>query len=275
MNQEQLKRFKQQLLQEKADIEHEIEHMEELAMKVGLQDSIDELSFYDNHPADIATEVFERSKDIALRDNMHHQIAKIDDALQLVEQGTYGTCQECGKVIPEERLEAFPSATVCFTCKEKEEALIDRHPRPIEEDVISPPFGGYLHDDAPGEGDSGNLTVFDGEDSWQEVARFGTSETPQDLSTNNIRKFNEMYVDSDEDVGFTEDVDHIAYEKDIEGRIYQDFDGKDDEMNASPFPDLLQRVERGEKIYLNRSGNLVQAEDEAGHPLDTDTLPRN
>lgn len=275
MNENQLQKFKQQLLQEKADIEHEIEHMEDLAMKVGLQDSIDELSFYDNHPADIGTEVFERSKDIALRENMQNQIGKIDHALERVEQGTYGTCEKCGKTIPAERLEAFPSATSCLACKQQEEELIDRHPRPIEEDVISPPFAGYLHDDAPGEPDSQNLTVFDGEDSWQSVARYGTSETPQDLSTNNVRRFNEMYVDSDEDVGYTEDVDHIAYEKDIEGRFYQDFDGKDDEMNASPFPDLIQRVERGEEIYLDRSGDRVQAEDAEGHPVDTDTLPRN
>lgn len=223
-------KFKQGLLKQKADLHRRITNMEEGALEIPMQDSISELSMYDNHPADIGSEVFERSKDIALRDQTQKELSMIEDALQSIEKGTYGTCDNCGAEIPLERLEAMPMTTMCKKCKEADEQLIDRHPRPIEEDVISPPFGGFMHDNSEFElGDSEDDNMFDGEDTWQAVARFGTSETPQDISVHGVTDYDHMYLDADENVGTVERVEQIPYEKNVDGMNYQDFDGEDDE----------------------------------------------
>lgn len=192
-------KLKQKLLKEKEEANNLILHMEEGAMDIPIQDSISELSMYDNHPADLGSETFERSKDLALREQTEIQLAKINDALKRMEMGKYGICDSCGNEIPIERLKAMPETTMCLNCKGKEEQLRDRHPRPIEEDVIAPPYGGFTHDTSNKElGDAGDEIMFDGEDTWQAVAKYGTSETPQDLSVRGVNDYNHMYLDADE-----------------------------------------------------------------------------
>ncbi len=230
MDRKLMEQFRQRLVQERQEIRERITHMEEGALEVPIQDSISELSMYDNHPADLGTETFERSKDIALREAAQIHLAKIEDALTKIKEDAYGKCDTCGTEIPLERLEAMPATTMCIKCKEKGEQLPDRHPRPIEEDVIVPPFGGLTHDNSQFElGDAEDEIMFDGEDTWQSVARFGTSETPQDISVHGVTDFDHMYIDADENVGTVERVEQIPYEKNVDGMIYQDFDGEDDE----------------------------------------------
>lgn len=90
-------------------------------LREAMRDSISELSMYDNEPADIGSELFEREKDFALEDNVRTGIIEIDSALKRIQDGTYGTCASCGKPIPRERLEAAPEATQCIECKNNEE----------------------------------------------------------------------------------------------------------------------------------------------------------
>ena len=77
------------------------------------QDSLEELSSYDQHQADVATETFEREKDLSILDNIEGELADIEHALQRLDDGTYGTCEACGKPIGDERLEAMPAARFC------------------------------------------------------------------------------------------------------------------------------------------------------------------
>lgn len=229
MDKEMQEKFKQRLLQDKEEVEKRVTNIEEGALEIPLRDSIGELSTYDNHPADIGSETFERSKDIALRGQAEGHLDRIEDALARIEKGTYGICDTCGKEISIERLEVMPETTMCKECKEAGE-VPDRHPRPIEEDVISPPFGGFMHDNSEFElGDAEDEIMFDGEDTWQTVARYGTSETPQDISVHGVTDYDHMYIDADENVGTVERVEQIPYEKNVDGMIYQDFDGEDDE----------------------------------------------
>jgi YteA family regulatory protein len=78
-------------------------------------------SVYDNHLADTATETYDRELDYTLEENSEHVLAEIDAALQRIEDGTYGTCTNCGKPIPPERLEARPYATLCIDCQRDRE----------------------------------------------------------------------------------------------------------------------------------------------------------
>lgn len=71
----------------------------------------------DQHPADTATETFDRELAVTLEDNAESVLAAIDGALARIEQGTYGTCVRCGKPVAEERLDALPYAELCIDCK--------------------------------------------------------------------------------------------------------------------------------------------------------------
>jgi DnaK suppressor protein len=71
----------------------------------------------DNHLADIATSTYDRELDSTLEGAEGVHLAHIDAALTRIEDGTYGSCENCGKPISPERLEAMPWATLCIDCK--------------------------------------------------------------------------------------------------------------------------------------------------------------
>ena len=73
-------------------------------------DAIQELSDYGNHPADIGTEQFEQERDAGLENAHRNQLREIKDALERIENKTYGISELSQKPIPEERLEAMPTA---------------------------------------------------------------------------------------------------------------------------------------------------------------------
>jgi RNA polymerase-binding protein DksA len=64
-----------------------------------------------------ASQVFEQQRDLALRDHNQQHLAEVEAALQRLDDGTYGTCVECGHPIASERLEALPWASHCIGCQ--------------------------------------------------------------------------------------------------------------------------------------------------------------
>jgi DnaK suppressor protein len=75
----------------------------------------------DNHPADTATETLERELDYTLEENSEHVLEEIDQALQRIEAGTFGSCRTCRRPIDPRRLEALPWATQCIDCRRRDE----------------------------------------------------------------------------------------------------------------------------------------------------------
>jgi RNA polymerase-binding protein DksA len=75
----------------------------------------------DQHLADHASEMIDREVDESLEENAEQLVRDIDRALEKIDDGTYGTCERCGREIPEERLDAVPYATLCVACKALEE----------------------------------------------------------------------------------------------------------------------------------------------------------
>ena len=75
----------------------------------------------DNHLAETATATLDREIDYTLEENSGQVLTEIDAALQRIEDGTYGTCTNCGQEIPSERLEAYPWASLCIDCKRQSE----------------------------------------------------------------------------------------------------------------------------------------------------------
>jgi RNA polymerase-binding transcription factor DksA len=73
-------------------------------------DQVGELTHYDQHPADQASETFEREKDLAILEGLEGELAEIEAALQRIDEGTYGIDEVTGEPIDPERLEAYPIA---------------------------------------------------------------------------------------------------------------------------------------------------------------------
>jgi RNA polymerase-binding protein DksA len=71
--------------------------------------------------ADTGTKTFEREQEISLANGILERITQVERALERLDDGSYGWCERCGNPIPVERLAAFPSATLCVTCKQLEE----------------------------------------------------------------------------------------------------------------------------------------------------------
>lgn len=85
------------------------------------QESVSELASYDQHQADMGTETFEREKDISILEQIEAELADVEYALRRLDDGTYGTCEACGKAIDRDRLEALPATRLCREDQEKAE----------------------------------------------------------------------------------------------------------------------------------------------------------
>jgi DnaK suppressor protein len=71
--------------------------------------------------ADTGTKTFEREQEISLANTLLERVTQVERALDRLGEGGYGWCERCGNPIPVERLAAFPSATLCVSCKQLEE----------------------------------------------------------------------------------------------------------------------------------------------------------
>lgn len=121
------------LLQKKQELEAIIKAKQE-ALMIPLSESTNELSMYDEHPADIGSEVFEREKDAGLLELYELELEKVRDALERAEQGQYGLCEICGKPIEPARLQRLSNTTMCAACAHNAQ---DKFVRPEEQEIIS------------------------------------------------------------------------------------------------------------------------------------------
>lgn len=118
---EELRTLRKLLLSRKAELMDSYSNLEDEARLKGKEAG--ELSDVPYHPADRASDSFEQSLSLALLGNESSSLREIDLALERMNQGTYGSCEECGNPIGRMRLRALPQATLCRTCKSLEESL--------------------------------------------------------------------------------------------------------------------------------------------------------
>lgn len=89
------------------------------------EESLSELSVADQHQADIGTETFNRERDISIYHQIEAELADVEHALRRLDDGTYGTCEACGRPIDPGRLEAVPAARLCLD----DQAAVERQAR--------------------------------------------------------------------------------------------------------------------------------------------------
>lgn len=72
-------------------------------------------------PADAGAKTFAREHELALTHNSRELLSQNERALARITDGSYGVCESCGEPIGKARLQAFPRATLCVACKQREE----------------------------------------------------------------------------------------------------------------------------------------------------------
>ena len=83
------------------------------ALREGAESRSEELADYDQHPGDQGTETYLQELDETTGMILDEEERRIKDARQALGNGTYGTCVDCGKEIPADRLKAIPESIRC------------------------------------------------------------------------------------------------------------------------------------------------------------------
>ena len=91
-------------------LERERRRIERTLAGAGEREDAGELSHLDQHPADYATELFDRELDEGTIEHLREELDAIDRAFKRLEEGTYGFSVESGEPIPDARLELIPWA---------------------------------------------------------------------------------------------------------------------------------------------------------------------
>lgn len=114
-----LRAIRKRLIAEQERLEIELHELMERTSHGAEFERATEISSYDDHPADLASETFEREKDLALESNITDLLSKVYTALEKLDEGTYGLCDSCGVEINTSRLEALPWASLCRDCQDR------------------------------------------------------------------------------------------------------------------------------------------------------------
>ena len=119
MTPEELERLRAQLIAQRDRLTAQLDYMEHSMMRNSLRDTTGDPSGYSTHLADAGTDHAEREKAAQLTSAEMRLLESINDALDRLERGKYGSCQDCGSSIGVRRLLAIPDAARCIDCQEK------------------------------------------------------------------------------------------------------------------------------------------------------------
>ncbi|MCR4418255.1 MAG: TraR/DksA C4-type zinc finger protein [Ignavibacteria bacterium] len=115
----ELEYFKQIILEKRKEILEQLESLRERMLDESGEGFVNENSPYSLHMAEQGTDAFEKEKNYLWAQRETKFLSYLDAALKRIEDGTYGYCIDCGKVIEKGRLEAVPHTQHCVNCKVK------------------------------------------------------------------------------------------------------------------------------------------------------------
>ncbi|MGQ9574234.1 MAG: TraR/DksA family transcriptional regulator [Thermoguttaceae bacterium] len=116
MSKAELKAFKERLLALRARLRGDVLQMADATLKKNRMEGNGDLSSMPIHMADLGSDNFEQEFNLTLMETEEGTLQRIEAALERIEDGTYGICEECGVRIPKKRLEAIPYAAMCVRC---------------------------------------------------------------------------------------------------------------------------------------------------------------
>lgn len=112
----ELKAYKERLLALRSRLRGDVSQMADAALNKNRIQSNGDLSSMPIHMADLGSDNFEQEFTLGLMEAEGGTLMQIEAALERIEEGTYGICEECGVKIPKKRLNALPFASMCVKC---------------------------------------------------------------------------------------------------------------------------------------------------------------
>lgn len=116
-----LKPIAEKLRAEREELNRQLAEFERQSASYAQGEGAGDGSFGEDY-ADAGSNTFERERDLSLVENLRDLLEKVEHALGRIEDGSYGTCEGCGKTIEAARLKALPYASLCIGCKRLEES---------------------------------------------------------------------------------------------------------------------------------------------------------
>ncbi|MGD9714754.1 MAG: TraR/DksA family transcriptional regulator [Thermomicrobiales bacterium] len=116
MNTETINRLRNVLTERRGELQRELAHLEDELRDLSVEQD-DERGGTGNHFADDGSSLGEQERISTIGGDFREQVTQIDQALERIAEGTYGTCRRCNQEIAEERLEAIPYAPYCIHCQ--------------------------------------------------------------------------------------------------------------------------------------------------------------
>jgi RNA polymerase-binding protein DksA len=111
--------YRQQLMTLRSRLKGDVTHLADEALRKAGGEASGSLSNMPIHMADLGTDNFEQEFTLSLLENEEQALDEIGAALDRIDKGSFGLCEECGKEIPRERLRALPYARRCVECARK------------------------------------------------------------------------------------------------------------------------------------------------------------
>lgn len=111
--------FRDRLLSLRSRLNGDVSHLTNEALKARGGEASGSLSNAPLHPADLGTDNYEQEFTLSLLQNQENALADIADALDRIDKGTFGKCEECGSVILKGRLQTLPHTRYCVDCARK------------------------------------------------------------------------------------------------------------------------------------------------------------
>ncbi|MCA9196514.1 MAG: TraR/DksA C4-type zinc finger protein [Planctomycetales bacterium] len=115
MKKAEMKVYKERLLMLRARLRGDVSAMEQNSLRKN-RSEMGEMSTVPLHMADVGSDNFEQEFTLSLMQNDGATLSKIEAALERIEDGVYGSCEECGAAIPKTRLNAIPYTPYCVKC---------------------------------------------------------------------------------------------------------------------------------------------------------------
>jgi len=119
MSKTDLENFRQSLLNLRARLSGNLSHLAEEALRTAGGERSCNLSNTPIHMAHLGTDNFEQEFTLSLIQNEEQVLDEIAEALNRINHGTFGKCEECGSPIPKARLQALPYTRHCVNCARK------------------------------------------------------------------------------------------------------------------------------------------------------------
>ena len=116
MKKADVKVYKERLLLLRVRLRGDVSQLADAALKKSRSEANGDLSSMPIHMADMGTDNFEQEFTLSLMETEGATLEKIEGALEHLEDGTYGQCEECGGKIPKKRLDAIPYTAMCVKC---------------------------------------------------------------------------------------------------------------------------------------------------------------